>query len=90
MSFSVFTRYHTWMKSPELLELTGSEPLSLEEEFAMQRTWRDSKDKCTFIVLDKGGQISSANYGLMAMRFFSFSSLVRSDRPRDCFHGWRH
>lgn len=28
--------YHEWMKSPDLLELTASEPLSLEEEHAMQ------------------------------------------------------
>lgn len=29
--------YHEWMKSPELLELTASEPLSYEEELDMQR-----------------------------------------------------
>jgi hypothetical protein len=29
-------RYHEWMKSPELLETTASEPLSLEEEYDMQ------------------------------------------------------
>ncbi|XP_062508139.1 alpha/beta-tubulin-N-acetyltransferase 9-like isoform X5 [Corticium candelabrum] len=32
-------RYHEWMKSPELLELTASEQLSLEEEYQMQQTW---------------------------------------------------
>ena len=27
------------MKNPKIRELTASEPLSLEEEYAMQRTW---------------------------------------------------
>lgn len=29
-------KYHDWMKSPELLETTASEPLSIEEEYEMQ------------------------------------------------------
>jgi Acetyltransferase (GNAT) domain len=38
------------MKDPSLLEATGSEPLSLEEEVEMQQSWRDDPKKCTFIV----------------------------------------
>lgn len=45
-------RYHAWMKDPWIREMTASEPLSLEEEYAMQRSWRDDSKKLTFIVMD--------------------------------------
>ena len=51
--FEHIEKYHEWMKCPFLLEMTGSEPLSYEEEVKMQQTWRDDEEKCTFILLSK-------------------------------------
>ena len=38
------------MQDPDLQTATASEALSLDEEYAMQRSWRTDRDKLTFIV----------------------------------------
>lgn len=44
--------YHAWMQDALLQEATASEPLTLQEEFDMQKSWAEDSDKCTFILLD--------------------------------------
>ncbi|KAI3396455.1 hypothetical protein diail_12175 [Diaporthe ilicicola] len=43
-------RYHDWMSDPEIQEATASEPLTMEEEYENQQSWRESHDKLTFIL----------------------------------------
>lgn len=39
------------MKSTELQELTASEPLTLEQEFDMQKSWREDEDSNILFLL---------------------------------------
>jgi len=63
-------RYHEWMQDPALLEATASEPLSLDQEFDVHRSWTLDPFKHTFIVLDKeliGGEFAPGNPHTEAM-----------------------
>ncbi len=53
LDFTCF-RYHEWMKSEELQQLTASEPLTLAEEYQMQQTWlEDDNSKLTYTSVKK-------------------------------------
>ncbi|KJZ74990.1 hypothetical protein HIM_05476 [Hirsutella minnesotensis 3608] len=45
-------KYHDWMQDADIQEATASEPLSLEEEYENQVSWRVARDKLTFIVCE--------------------------------------
>lgn len=47
---------HTLTSSQEIQKATASEPLTLEEEYSMQRSWREDADKLTFIVCTHSGE----------------------------------
>ncbi|OPB37245.1 hypothetical protein A0O28_0041570 [Trichoderma guizhouense] len=54
--------YHEWMKDPAIQEATASEPMTLEEEYENQESWRTSHDKLTFIVCEPlSGAASNEN-----------------------------
>lgn len=42
--------YNNWMQDPELLLLTDSEPLTLDQEYEMQVSWALDPLKYTFII----------------------------------------
>lgn len=54
-------RYNQWMQDPFLQEMTASEPLTLQEEYEMQESWRDDQKKCTFIVLCNNAETTESS-----------------------------
>ncbi|XP_053995134.1 N-acetyltransferase 9-like protein isoform X3 [Hylaeus volcanicus] len=75
-------RYHEWMKSAELRYFTGSEALTLEEEFQMQHRWHQDENKCTFIILEKS-IFSATGNEIEAMIGDTNLFFNETDQPRD-------
>ena len=59
------------MENEEIRELTASLPLSLNEEYEMQQTWQNDKDKCTFIILSR--EIFDRTHDEISRNLFSIS-----------------
>ncbi|KAF4589636.1 putative METHIONYL-TRNA SYNTHETASE, mitochondrial [Ophiocordyceps camponoti-floridani] len=49
--------YHTWMQDPRILAATASEPLTLQQEYENQISWRCASDKLTFIICEADGEL---------------------------------
>ncbi|TDZ40001.1 putative methionine--tRNA ligase [Colletotrichum spinosum] len=73
-------RYHEWMSDPDIQEATASEPLSLEEEYENQQSWRTSHDKLTFILCQpvssdvaiKAGEVDAPERMIGDINFFVY------------------
>ena len=51
--------YHNWMQDEDLLHLTSSEKLTIEEEYQNQIDWFKDKSKTTFIIFLKKDEQNS-------------------------------
>ncbi|XP_074272899.1 GCN5-related N-acetyltransferase 9 [Silene latifolia] len=56
-------KYHQWMQDPALLFATGSDPLTLDQEYDMHLSWSQDPLKRTFIVLDKEMIVGDFRHG---------------------------
>ncbi|KAM1503413.1 hypothetical protein ACFX15_027817 [Malus domestica] len=80
-------KFHEWMKDQALLQATGSEPLTLDQEYQMQLTWTQDPNStlflsltCTFIVLDKQLVVGEFSHGELHAE--GISSIPKLERER--------
>ena len=78
-------QYHEWMQDKELLKLTKSEPLTLQEEYDMQEKWMADDDKLTFIIFDMDRMIGDVN--LFTVPDFEVENLVEKYKLPNCKYG---
>ena len=67
-------KYHEWMMDPWLREMTASEPLTLDEEYAMQMEWARDNAKVTYIVCTDVVSASSSSSSSTSSSSLSSSS----------------
>ena len=46
--------YHQWLDDAHIQEMTATEPVSLEEEYRLQREWASATDRFIKIIKAKG------------------------------------
>ncbi|KAK4229835.1 GNAT domain-containing protein [Podospora fimiseda] len=68
--------YHAWMEDPAIQEATASEPLTLEEEYENQESWRASHDKLTFIICQPIPKLSTSTPSIEAGEYDSPSQMI--------------
>lgn len=68
-------KYHQWMQDPDLLQATGSEPLTLDQEYEMQLSWtQDPNSSISFFVLIISYVSYTLNWVISTSRFLLLQS----------------
>ncbi|UZJ53524.1 hypothetical protein CBS101457_002844 [Exobasidium rhododendri] len=77
-------KYHEWMSSDDIRQQTASEPLTIAEEYEMQRSWQEDEDKLTFIMLARlEGELGSLEDVLQACTMVGDVNLFLTERHED-------